>query len=47
VLSQRRPLRGRAGEPEEELLGQIASFDSLDELLCDIRFGEDDFDFHI
>ena len=47
VLAQRRPLRGRAREPEEKLLGQIASFDCLRELLCDIRFRENHFDFHI
>ena len=45
-LGQRRPFRGRAREPEEELLRQIASFDRLGELLRDIRFGENHFHFH-
>ena len=46
-LAEGRPLRRRAGEPEEKLLGQIASFDGLGELLCDIRFCENHFNFHI
>ena len=47
MLAQRRPFRRRTREPEEKLLGQIASFDCLREFLGDIRFGEDDFNFHI
>src|SRR5262245_7752764 len=46
MLAQRCPLRRRSGEPEEKLLRQIASFDCLGELLCDIRFRQNDFDFH-
>ena len=46
VGRQRRPLSRRAREPVEEFLRQVAGFDGLGELLRNVGFSEDDFDFH-